>query len=166
MDYVVRRVNDADREWVRAFITDQWSDESIVVHGSAYFPHTLDGFLAITSDSEPVGLLTYVIKNSACEIVTLNSIVEGEGIGSALVRAVQREAIRSGCSRVWCVTTNDNFPALIFYQKIGFRIVRIYPRAVERARLLKPSIPLYGLESIPIRDEIELEMESVAISSQ
>jgi hypothetical protein len=59
---------------------------------------------------------------------------------------------------LWCITTNDNFPALRFYQKRGFRIVAVHPGAVERSRVMKPSIPLWGIDSIPIRDEIELEI--------
>ena len=64
-----------------------------------------------------------------------------------------------GCTRLWGITTNDNLPALAFYQKRGFRIVAVRPGAIERARVMKPSIPLCGLDSIPIRDEIELEID-------
>ena len=166
MTYKVRPIRDPDRKWARRFVAEQWGGTSVVVHGSTYIPHKLPGFIAVMDDSKPVGLATYFIDNSACEIVTLNSIIEGEGIGSALVQAVREEAIRLGCSRTWCITTNDNFPALIFYQKRGFRIVRIYPGAVERARAIKPSIPLFGLESVPICDEIELEIQNAVGSHQ
>jgi GNAT superfamily N-acetyltransferase len=164
MTYKIRPINDQDRDWVQTFVSERWSGESVVVHGSEYLPHKLSGFIAATGALKPVGLVTYLVENSECEIITLNSLMEGEGIGSALVQAVQGEATRLGCRRTWCITTNDNFPALIFYQKRGFRIVRVYPGAVERARVIKPSIPLFGLESIPIRDEIELQIENVTDS--
>jgi len=54
------------------------------------------------------------------------------------------------------ITTNDNLPALRFYQKQGFRLIVLYPGAVEESRRLKPSIPLAGHADIPIRDEIQL----------
>jgi hypothetical protein len=54
-------------------------------------------------------------------------------------------------------TTNDNLNALRFYQRRGFRITEVRPRAVDDARRLKPSIPIVGEYGIPIRDEIELE---------
>jgi hypothetical protein len=37
-----------------------------------------------------------------------------------------------------------------------------YPDAIAEARRRKPSIPLIGLQGIPIRDEIELEMTLTA----
>jgi GNAT superfamily N-acetyltransferase len=159
MRFRMRQIKDADREWVRKFISDQWSGESVVVHDVVYYPHTLAGFIAEAEQAEPIGLATYVIENAACELVTLDSIRRGEGVGSALIAAVAQEARKQGCSRLWCVTTNDNLPALEFYQKRDFRIVAVHPGAVERARIIKPSIPLCGIESIPIRDEIELEMQ-------
>jgi hypothetical protein len=47
---------------------------------------------------------------------------------------------------------------LRFYQKRGFVIAAIHVNALEKARRLKPEIPLIGEDGIPLRDEIELEM--------
>lgn len=71
---------------------------------------------------------------------------------------MRRLAEAQDCRRLWLVTSNDNFPALRLYQKRGFRLVAVYPNAFTEYRKLKPSIPIYGIDSIPIRDEIELEM--------
>jgi DNA-3-methyladenine glycosylase I len=161
MKFSIRKAGPPDAHAQRKFTREQWGDETVAAHGVIYHPETLRGFVAEVGNSRWVGLATYTIENGACELVTLNSILEGEGIGTALVRAVETEAAAQGCTRLWCVTTNDNFPAMTFYQKRGFRIVAVHPDAVERARTLKPSIPLWGIESIPIRDEIELEKEVV-----
>jgi GNAT superfamily N-acetyltransferase len=147
-----------DRQLIRKFISNHWGDDTVVVRGTVYQPHTLHGFIAEVGHAKWVGLATYKIKGASCELVTLNSLQEGEGIGTALVEAVAEKGAACGCTRLWCVTTNDNFPALVFYQKRGFRIVAVYPGAVDQARSIKPSIPLWGIESIPIRDEIELEI--------
>jgi hypothetical protein len=48
--------------------------------------------------------------------------------------------------------------ALGFYQKRGFEIVAVYCGAVNESRKRKPSIPLIGYNNIPLRDEIELEI--------
>jgi GNAT superfamily N-acetyltransferase len=159
MRFRLRQINDADRSRVRGFINEHWGGASVVVHGTEYYPHLLLGFIAEDEREEPIGLATYVIANGACELVTLDSVRRGEGVGSALIAAVVQEGRKKRCSRLWCVTTNDNLPALEFYQKRDFRIVAVHPGAVERARILKPSIPLWGIDSIPIRDEIELEMQ-------
>jgi ribosomal protein S18 acetylase RimI-like enzyme len=103
-------------------------------------------------------LVTYLIRGRDCEIVTLNSLQQGIGIGSALVDTVRQLAIAQGCRRLWLITTNDNLPALGFYQKKGFHLVRVYPGMVDASRKVKPQIPLLGMNGIPIRDEIELEL--------
>lgn len=159
MRFLVRPITCEDKGWVRQFTCDQWLADFVVAHDVVYHPCELRGFVAEVDPDEHVGLATYVIENAVCELVTLNSLREGEGIGSRLVQEVAQEASRSGCSRLWCVTTNDNYPALVFYQKRGFSIVAVHPGAVERARILKPSIPLLGIDGVPIRDEIELEFQ-------
>jgi GNAT superfamily N-acetyltransferase len=72
---------------------------------------------------------------------------------------VAESARAAGCRRLWLITTNDNLPALRFYQKRGFVLVRLHRGAVAGSRRLKPEIPLTGSEGIPIRDELELELE-------
>jgi ribosomal protein S18 acetylase RimI-like enzyme len=107
---------------------------------------------------KPVGLITYEIVGDRCEIITLNSLAEGKGVGSALINAVRKIAIKAKCKRLWLITTNDNTAALRFWQKRGFKISAFHRNAVEQSRQLKPEIPLTGNNGIPIRDEIELDM--------
>ena len=92
--------------------------------------------------------------------MTLHAAVSGQGIGSALLEALETIAVHAGCRRVWLITTNDNTDALRFYQRRGFRIVSIDPGAVARARAtLKPSIPTVGEHGINLRDELLLERD-------
>jgi ribosomal protein S18 acetylase RimI-like enzyme len=80
----------------------------------------------------------------------------GRGIGGALVDAVVAAARDGGAREVWLVTTNDNLAALSLYQRHGFRITRVIRGGVDRARKLKPEIPLVADNGIPIRDELVL----------
>jgi ribosomal protein S18 acetylase RimI-like enzyme len=57
------------------------------------------------------------------------------------------------------VTTNDNTPALRFHQRFGFRIAAVRVGVMEEYRRMKPQIPAAGVDAIPIRDEIEMELE-------
>jgi len=68
------------------------------------------------------------------------------------------EARKRDCWRVFLITTNDNLHALGFYQKRGFELVGIHRGAVNESRKIKPGIPLIGMNNIPLRDEIELEI--------
>ena len=118
----------------------------------------LPGFVAIRN-GERAGLATYRLDGPDCEMVTLNSIIEGVGVGSALASAVERVAREAGCVRLWLITTNDNLAAIRWYQKRGFTIARVHRDALIESRRLKPSIPLLGMGGVPLRDEIELEMK-------
>lgn len=154
---MVRPRSPQDVAWARPRLLARWGSEKIVVHGQVFWPTELPGLVALEA-GQPVGLLTYSIADRACEIVTLDSWQEGRGVGTALLNAVKQAARTAGCSRLWLITTNDNTPALRFYQKRGFVLAAIHVNAVAQARVLKPEIPLVGLDGIPIRDEIELEM--------
>lgn len=153
----IRALTAADRGWLRALITRRWGAEIVVVHGAVYRPHALDGFVA-EQDGAPAGVLTYHVAGDACEIVTLDSLREGMGIGTALIAAAREVAQQSGCGRLWLITTNDNTHALRFYQRRGFVLAALRRDAVSTARRIKPEIPLIGDDGIPIRDEIELEL--------
>jgi len=75
-----------------------------------------------------------------------------------LVDKAVQEARARNCKSLFLITTNDNLHALGFYQKRGFEIVTVYLDAVNESRKIKPSIPLVGMDGIPLRDEIELEV--------
>jgi ribosomal protein S18 acetylase RimI-like enzyme len=157
MSMLYRRSRPEDLPQLHAFWKEYWGDDLVLVHGIIYRPEEVEGFVASEGNTW-VGLITYALREAACEIVSLNSLREGKGIGSRLVEQVTAEARRAGCRRLFLITTNDNLEALGFYQRRGFEIAAIRPGAVNASRTIKPSIPLVGFNGIPLRDEIELEM--------
>lgn len=150
-------IDSAWRTWASHLLEDSWGSQRVVSRGVIHNASELPGFIAF-DEGQPLGLVTYHICGKDCEIVTLNSLLEMQGIGTALIEAVRQEARRRGCIRLWLITTNDNLPALRFYQKSGFHLAALYPNALAESRRLKSEIPLIGLDGIPLRDEIELEM--------
>jgi GNAT superfamily N-acetyltransferase len=155
--FTIRPIIKSDHERIIRKIIDAWGAEVVAVHGTLYYPADLPGFGAFSDENMP-GLITYHIGENSIEVVTLNSWQEGLGIGSALIKEVVQFAVLGGYKRLWLITTNDNTYALRFYQKHGFTISAIYPNAISVSRKLKPEIPMTGLDGIPIRDEIEMEM--------
>jgi GNAT superfamily N-acetyltransferase len=155
--FEIRAVNESDHESVARLLQEHWGSTRIVTRGRTHDADRLPGFVAV-QDREVLGLLTYQLEAGECEIVTLDSTVDGIGIGSALLGAVKDVAASANCKRLWAITTNDNTPALRFYQKRGFSLVAVHCNAIEESRRLKPEIPLVGLDGIPIRDEVELEL--------
>lgn len=153
----IRPLTEADRAWLEEFVPERWGAPTVVGHGRVFRVAELPGFVALEED-EPVGLVTYSIEGEACELVTIDSLREGLGIGSSLLEAVERSARDAGCRRLWLITTNDNLRMLRFAQRRGFSLVALHPNALEESRRLKPEIPLLGLHGIPMRDELELEL--------
>ena len=150
-------INANDHEWVAQFMHEQWGSDKVISRGVIHYPQSLPGFVALYK-GEKVGLVTYNIVEGSCEIVILNSTLPSSGVGTALIEAVWDIAIKSGCKRLWLITTNDNLNALRFYQKRGFVLVAVHRNALEQSRKLKPEISLIGNDGIPLRDEIELEI--------
>lgn len=138
------------------FFKKHWGSSEMVISSGIYDCSKLDGFAVVNDKDDIIGLITYVIRGNECEIISLDSIEEGKGIGTSLVQEVEKIALEEKCRILKLVTTNDNLAALKFYQKRGFILSQIFPNAVENARKIKPEIPLIGYDGIPIRDEIEL----------
>lgn len=179
--FTIRPLQREDREWVAHFLDEHWGSTQMVTRGRVLYGHLLPGFVAqrpkpsedgevqteLDDDAteenpvvtmEKIGLLTYNVEDKECEIVSLDSSIPGIGIGTALVDELIDAAKESKIERLWLITTNDNLPALKFWQKRGFELVTVYRNAIEQARRLKPQIPITGKDGIPIRDEIELEL--------
>jgi N-acetylglutamate synthase-like GNAT family acetyltransferase len=114
--------------------------------------------LVAERDGEIAGVLTYNVCDGELEIVSINAVEPGGGVGTALLAAATELARAGDCKRVWLVTTNDNLDALRFYQRRGLRLVAVHRGAVDDARRLKPSIPEVGEYGIPLHDELELEL--------
>jgi ribosomal protein S18 acetylase RimI-like enzyme len=157
MTFDVRLLTQSDLPRLRQYWKENWGDEFVVAHGVVYRPDTLDGFVALDSE-EWIGEITYYVSGSDCEIVSLDSLREGQGVGIMLIHKVTEQARAKGCQRIFLITTNDNLHALGFYQKRGFELVAVHRGAVNESRKIKSSIPLLGHDGIPLRDEIELEM--------
>lgn len=153
----VRSATSGDTAWAVTIWRERWESEYVISRGVRYNAGELPALIAWV-DGERAGVATYHFDTrDGCELVTLDAVQEGIGVGSALMGGVEAVAQETGVERVWLITSNDNTPALRFYQKRGYRMVAIYLDAISEARKLKPEIPRLGLDDIPLQDEIELE---------
>jgi GNAT superfamily N-acetyltransferase len=151
----VRALRDEEREWAAGIVSESW-DETVVSGGREHRPGRLPALVA-EADGERAGLATYLIEDGDCELVTLDALTVGGGIGAALVEALADTARAAGCTRLHLVTTNDNLPALRLYQRHGFVLAAVRLDGVAVSRRRKPQIPATGYAGIPIRDELVLE---------
>jgi ribosomal protein S18 acetylase RimI-like enzyme len=157
MSFAVREPRADERPSIERFLTESWGSTTVVSRGVAHDASQLPALVAVQED-EIAGLATYRLADGECELVSLDSLREGQGIGSALLTGVSEKAGQAGCTRLWLITSNDNVNAVRFYQRRGMRLVAVYPGAIDEARRVKPSIPLIGEHDIPIHDELEFEL--------
>ena len=154
----IKTISSENREQINNFIRSHWFSTVMVVRGELVDMTILDGF--VTYEGEKIiGLMTYKINGTECEIMSLDSLKENQGIGANLVNKIIEIASEKKCTKIKLITTNDNINALRFYQKLGFDMAKLYHNALDISRKLKPSIPLLGEFDIPVKHEIEFEMD-------
>ena len=123
------------------------------------------GLLALDAAGSVVGLVTWVrdagdAEGAEVRAVAVAGAARGHGVGRLLMHGASAAFRGAGVQRAWLVTTNDNLAALAVYQKAGWRLSALRLGAVdELRRTLKPSSPQVGEHGIPLRDELELDLQ-------
>ena len=77
---------------VQYFFTEQWGSSQMVISSGVYDCSQLDGFAALDEEDNIVGLITFDRKETELEIISLDSLLEGRGIGGMLLKQVERLA--------------------------------------------------------------------------
>jgi ribosomal protein S18 acetylase RimI-like enzyme len=157
----VRQAGEADRAELDALFIRLWGATQVIAHDERMDLRTLPTLVAVDGSGEFAGALVWRPDGDAVEVAGVAAVVSGGGVGTALLDAAVALARSGGARRLYLITTNDNTRALRFYQRRGMRIVAVDAGAVDRARVIKPEIPLVGFDGIPLRDELRLEMELV-----
>lgn len=151
----VRLATSGDAGWVLEVLAHSWGGSRIVAgDGRVVDASRIPALIA----GERQGLATYIIDadRTGAELITLNALTPGCGVGTALIEALVTALGANGIGALRVSATNDNLDALRFYQRRGFRLSSLTPGAIGDARRLKPGIPLIGRYGIAIRDRIEL----------
>ena len=156
LKFTIEAISETYKSAVNEYITKNWAGPFIVTKGNIIDTRYNPGFVAI-NDSCIIGYVLYNIVGNDCEITVLESMLENQGVGNALVKTVIEKAILEGCTRIWLITTNDNTRAIRFYQRIGFNLHAVHINAIKESRKLKPQIPQTGYDDIPIAHEFEFE---------
>lgn len=157
MSVIIRDRRTYDDDWVVQLLTERWGSTIQVTDGRALDCLELPGLVA-TDTGRRVGLLTYADDGETVEIVTIDAVSTGQGVGELLINGIAQVAVDLGVRHLKVVTTNDNLDALGFYQRMGFVLVALRPGAVAESRRFKPEIAEVAANGIPIRDELELTL--------
>ena len=155
-DFEIRPIG--DRAFLDELLRLRWSGGAVMLRGKIVHPKDVDA-LAAYHAGRLAGVATWRLEGPVIYLITLNNISEQRGVGVALLDAMLKLGREKGSALLRVIVTNDNLNALGFYQRRGFRIVAVYPGAIDTIRALMPSIPFIGQNRIQMRDEIELEID-------
>jgi ribosomal protein S18 acetylase RimI-like enzyme len=114
----------------------------------------LPAYLA-KSGGDVIGFVSFAELRDAIIIVALGTLpqYQNAGVGKSLIEKVEGETKRFGKKKLLVSTSNDDLPALAFYQSLGFQIYEVKPNVIAE----KHGMVLKGIGELPIRDELRLQ---------
>jgi ribosomal protein S18 acetylase RimI-like enzyme len=151
---LVHEATDRDRSVVRSLFQRDFGRTRIVAFGEVMNVDEMPALVA-TIHEEVSGALAYRLHGDGLHVVALatDPMWQRSGVGGHLVAEAELLARRLGLARLVVTTTNDNLPALYFYQRRGYRMTGIVAGSV----VAQTGNAVAGFAGIPIRDEVQLE---------
>lgn len=152
---LVREAADTERAAALELFRRDFGRSGIVAFGELM---DLDAAPTIVAEmnGELGGALAYRLIDAGLHIFALatDPMWQRSGVGSYLLAEAELIARRLRIVKVIVSVTNDNLPALYFYQRRGYYVAEWIPNgAAAHAK----SAALRGFGGIPIRDEVRLE---------
>ena len=150
----VREATDEDRAAARELFTRDFGRTKIVAYGEVMDIDQMPALVAVRYE-DPSGALAYRLHGDALHIVALatDPMWQRSGVGGHLVAEAELIARRLKLRRLVVSTTNDNLPALYFYQRLGYRMTHFVSNSV----IMHTGQEVAGFAGIPVRDEVRLE---------
>jgi len=121
LEYMIDKVNtDKEREKIREFVQQFWGEQEQITFDSKFIVAELPAYIAKVENTI-IGFISFTEANDASIVVALGILprYQSSGVGTSLIEKVEAEAKRLVVS-----TSNDDLPALAFYQSVGFQILR------------------------------------------
>lgn len=157
---IVRASAAADRAAITALFLRDVGRTTLIAFGEAV---DIAGVptVVVDMDGDLAGALAYRRHGDAVQIVALATDPEWQrsGVGARLVDHVEGVAAATGAVQVAVTTSNDNLPALYFYQRRGYRLVEVRLDAISA---ISGAVGAPGFAGIPMRDEFHLVKAVVA----
>lgn len=151
---LVREASAADRAKALELFKRDFDPAQLVSYGEAVNLENAESLVAET-ESEVAGALAWRLFDGALHILALatDPMWQRAGVGGHLVAEAEIVARRKNLPRVIVTITNDNLPALYFYQRRGYRVSAILRDSITAHT--RGHVP-EGFAGIPIHDEIQL----------
>jgi ribosomal protein S18 acetylase RimI-like enzyme len=154
VEYTIHKVVlDEEREKIREFAQRFWGEEEQLTFDRKFMVAELPAYVAKV-ENNIIGFVSFTEANEAIIVVALgvSPQYQSSGVGRSLIEKVEAEAKKLLKKRLLVSTSNDDLPALAFYQSVGFQIYEVKPNAIAE----KHGGILQGVGGLPIRDELRL----------
>jgi ribosomal protein S18 acetylase RimI-like enzyme len=147
---LVREATAADRSTGFDLLAREFGGRPLMAAGEPV-PHEEIGLLVAETEGGITGALAWRPIEGGLHIVAMatDPMWQRSGVGAHLLAEAELLARQRSSTHVIVTTTNDNIAALYFYQRRGYRMSGISPRALGDG-------PAAGFAGIPIQDEIQL----------
>jgi ribosomal protein S18 acetylase RimI-like enzyme len=152
---LVREATAEQRDRALELFNREFGRKLLIANGE---PVTLDdapALVAVNDDDEIAGALAWRHFDDAFHVLALatDPLWQRAGIGGHLVAEAELLARRQQQPRMIVTISNDNLPALYFYQRRGYRIAGIIRDSMKAYARDHEAV---GFAGIPIVDEIQL----------
>ncbi len=155
LKYIISKVTlNEEREKIRGFVQRFWGEQEQLTFDRKFMVAELPTYTAKLKN-EIIGFVSFAEADEAIIIVALGILprYQGSGVGRSLIEKVEVEAKRLRKKELLVSTSNDDLPALAFYQSLGFQIYEVKPNIIAE----KHGEILEGIGGLPIRDELRLQ---------
>ena len=154
LEYTVNKVTlNEEREKIQGFVQRFWGEQEQLTFDRKFVVAELSAYVAKLENNK-IGFISFAETDDAIIIVALGVLpqYQGSGVGRSLIEKVEAEAKRMLKKRLLVSTSNDDLPALAFYQSLGFQIYDVKLNIIAE----KHGGILEGIGGLPIRDELRL----------
>ena len=154
---LVRDAAAADREHALDILRREFHGRQLVADGQPVSMNDAELLVAETEGGVS-GALAWRRREDALHIVALatDPLWQRAGVGGSLLAEAEALARRQGVTRVRVTVSNDNIPALYFYQRHGYRMSTVVRDAIASQPRNRG---LTGFAGIPVVDEVQLSKE-------
>jgi ribosomal protein S18 acetylase RimI-like enzyme len=149
----IEKTSKREKASIREFVRKFWGEEEQLTFDKKFVVSELPGYV-VKVEEKTVGFISFADTDDAIIIVALavSPKYQGCGIGKNLIKKVQNDAMKIKKKELLVSTSNDDLPALGFYQSQGFQIYEVKPNVIAE----KHGGLFEGIGKLPIRDELRM----------
>jgi ribosomal protein S18 acetylase RimI-like enzyme len=143
-----------EKEKIRELVQQFWGEQEQLTFDRKFIVAELPTYVAKVENTI-IGLVSFTETDDTVIIVALGILpqYQSSGVGRSLIEKVEAEAKIMFKKRLLVSTSNDDLPALAFYQSLGFQIYKVKPNIIAE----KHGEILEGVGELPVRDELRLQ---------